>query len=178
MAYNKTTWVNDETPLNAENMNKIESGIEQNANDIDELKQSSGNSVKETTPFTNAATLYTSLQELSQSNRILAIKLNYASSTYQISSVLKDFSVTEDSIKISEIYRHSLDSGEYSLLSHNASGFSFGNGVDRIFINSSGVFNSYNAIQLSSDYNKITVQSSEYLHIGLNNNRTISVLYI
>lgn len=42
MSYNKTTWINDETPLNAENMNKIESGIEQNANDIDELKQSSG----------------------------------------------------------------------------------------------------------------------------------------
>lgn len=28
MAYEKTNWVNDETPLNAENMNKIEQGIE------------------------------------------------------------------------------------------------------------------------------------------------------
>ena len=178
MSYNKTTWVNDVTPLNADNMNNLESGIEQNANDIEELKQSSGNSVKETTPFTNTATLYTSLQELSQSNRILAIKLNYASSTYQISSVLKDFSVSEDSIKISEIYRHYLDSGEYSLLSHDASGFLFGNNVDRIFISSSGVSGRYNAIQLSSNYNKIIVQSSEYFNIALNNNRTISVLYI
>lgn len=34
MAYNKTTWVNDETPLNADNMNNIEDGISQNELDI------------------------------------------------------------------------------------------------------------------------------------------------
>lgn len=28
MAYEKTHWVNEETPLNAENLNKIEDGIE------------------------------------------------------------------------------------------------------------------------------------------------------
>lgn len=34
MAYTKTTWVNGTTPVNATNMNKIEDGIYQNANDI------------------------------------------------------------------------------------------------------------------------------------------------
>lgn len=38
MAYEKTNWVNDETPLNAENMNKIENGIEQNANDAEAIR--------------------------------------------------------------------------------------------------------------------------------------------
>ena len=34
MAYNKTTWVNNDTELNADNLNKIEDGIEANANQI------------------------------------------------------------------------------------------------------------------------------------------------
>ena len=34
MAYSKTTWVNNETKLNAENMNKIENGIETNSNNM------------------------------------------------------------------------------------------------------------------------------------------------
>lgn len=38
MAYQKTNWVNDETPLNAENMNNIENGIEQNESDITNVK--------------------------------------------------------------------------------------------------------------------------------------------
>ncbi len=33
-AYSKTTWVNNETKLNAANMNKIEDGIETNSNNI------------------------------------------------------------------------------------------------------------------------------------------------
>lgn len=37
MAYQKTNWVNDETPLNADNMNNIENGIEQNESDIASL---------------------------------------------------------------------------------------------------------------------------------------------
>ena len=32
--YNKTTWVNEQTPLNADNLNKIEQGIEDNASAI------------------------------------------------------------------------------------------------------------------------------------------------
>lgn len=34
MAYNKTIWVNDQTPLNADNMNNIENGIAKNEEDI------------------------------------------------------------------------------------------------------------------------------------------------
>lgn len=34
MAYSKTTWVNNETKLNADNMNKIENGIETNSNNM------------------------------------------------------------------------------------------------------------------------------------------------
>ena len=34
MAYSKTTWVNNETKLNATNMNKIENGIEANSNNM------------------------------------------------------------------------------------------------------------------------------------------------
>ncbi len=38
MAYSKTVWVNDNAPaLNAVNLNKIENGIYDNANDIAEL---------------------------------------------------------------------------------------------------------------------------------------------
>lgn len=29
MAYTRTTWVNEETPLNADNLNNIEDGIEE-----------------------------------------------------------------------------------------------------------------------------------------------------
>lgn len=32
--YTKTQWVNEETPLNSDNLNKIEDGIEANANAI------------------------------------------------------------------------------------------------------------------------------------------------
>lgn len=34
MAYSKTTWVNNQTKLNADNMNKIENGIETNSNNM------------------------------------------------------------------------------------------------------------------------------------------------
>ena len=34
MAYKKTIWVNDQTPLNADNMNNIENGIAKNEEDI------------------------------------------------------------------------------------------------------------------------------------------------
>ena len=37
MAYNKTIWVNDQTPLNADNMNNIENGIAKNEEDIAQL---------------------------------------------------------------------------------------------------------------------------------------------
>ena len=37
MAYNRTTWVNGETPLSADNMNNIENGIEENAAAVAEL---------------------------------------------------------------------------------------------------------------------------------------------
>ena len=37
MAYTKTTWVNGETPINADNLNNIENGIETNTNDINAL---------------------------------------------------------------------------------------------------------------------------------------------
>lgn len=37
--YKKKTWVNNETKVNATNMNHLEEGIYQNANDIEELKQ-------------------------------------------------------------------------------------------------------------------------------------------
>lgn len=37
MAYNRTTWVNGETPLSADNMNNIENGIEENKASIAEL---------------------------------------------------------------------------------------------------------------------------------------------
>lgn len=38
MAYTKTTWVDGQTPVNAQNMNNIENGIKANANDIISLK--------------------------------------------------------------------------------------------------------------------------------------------
>lgn len=28
MAYNKTTWINNETPINADNLNNIENGVD------------------------------------------------------------------------------------------------------------------------------------------------------
>ena len=38
MAYSKTVWVNDNAPaLNAVNLNKIENGIYDNANNVDDL---------------------------------------------------------------------------------------------------------------------------------------------
>lgn len=37
MAYTKTTWVNGETPINADNLNKIENQLETNTNDINAL---------------------------------------------------------------------------------------------------------------------------------------------
>lgn len=37
MAYKKTIWVNDQTPLNADNMNNIEDGIAKNEEDIEGL---------------------------------------------------------------------------------------------------------------------------------------------
>ena len=47
MAYSKTVWVNDNAPaLNATNLNKIENGIYDNAEDIDDIKaQIAGNPV-------------------------------------------------------------------------------------------------------------------------------------
>ena len=39
MAYEKTNWVNDSLPaINAENLNKIENQLEQNTNDIANIK--------------------------------------------------------------------------------------------------------------------------------------------
>lgn len=37
--YNKTTWINGITPLNASNMNKIEDGIKQIDNKIEETSR-------------------------------------------------------------------------------------------------------------------------------------------
>lgn len=39
MSYKKTTWINDSTPVNADNMNKIEEGIEAAHNDISTVRQ-------------------------------------------------------------------------------------------------------------------------------------------
>lgn len=45
MAYKRTNWVNDETPVNSKNMNNIEDGIVQNETDINNLtKEVEGNS--------------------------------------------------------------------------------------------------------------------------------------
>lgn len=35
MAYTRTTWVNEETPLNADNLNNIEDGIEELQDDVE-----------------------------------------------------------------------------------------------------------------------------------------------
>ena len=43
MSYNKTTWVDGETPLSAQNMNKIENQLEQNTNDIAGIISSGNN---------------------------------------------------------------------------------------------------------------------------------------
>ena len=37
MVYTKTTWVNGKTPINADNLNKIENQLETNTNDINAL---------------------------------------------------------------------------------------------------------------------------------------------
>lgn len=42
MAYNKTTWIDGQTKLNAENLNKIENGLESVSLDVDKIKQDLG----------------------------------------------------------------------------------------------------------------------------------------
>ena len=47
MSYNKTEWVNDQTPVNAKNMNNIEEGIAAAHTEIAELKGNTKTTVAE-----------------------------------------------------------------------------------------------------------------------------------
>ena len=48
MAYEKTTWQNGKTAINASNMNHIEEGIFKNSTDIENIKNSLGTAVLKT----------------------------------------------------------------------------------------------------------------------------------
>lgn len=85
MAYSKTTWVNNETKLNADNMNKIENGIETNSNNMPNGINTDSNG-------------YLILEhngvEITGQNKLVKIgKYNSSTNTFEIDSKLK---VNED----------------------------------------------------------------------------------
>lgn len=59
MSYNKTTWVDGETPLSAQNMNKIENQIEQNTNDIAGIIESGSNTNGEWVKYSDGTMICT-----------------------------------------------------------------------------------------------------------------------
>lgn len=65
MAYSKTVWVNDNAPaLNATNLNKIENGIYDNAENVDDLLEGLINLDTTASPGTTDGDLYAAIDAL------------------------------------------------------------------------------------------------------------------
>ena len=72
MAYSKTVWVNDNAPaLNATNLNKIETGIYNNAEAVDDLLEGLINLDTTASPGTTDGDLYAAIVALGWDNDVI-----------------------------------------------------------------------------------------------------------
>lgn len=72
MAYSKTVWVNDNAPaLNATNLNKIENGIYNNAENVDDLLEGLINLDTTASPGTTDGDLYAAIDALGWASDVI-----------------------------------------------------------------------------------------------------------
>ncbi len=72
MAYSKTVWVNDNAPaLNATNLNKIENGIYDNAENVDDLLEGLINLDTTASPGTTDGDLYAAITALGWASDVI-----------------------------------------------------------------------------------------------------------
>jgi hypothetical protein len=72
MAYSKTVWVNDNAPaLNATNLNKIENGIYDNAENVDDLLEGLINLDTTASPGTTDGDLYDAIDALGWASDVI-----------------------------------------------------------------------------------------------------------
>lgn len=72
MAYSKTVWVNDNAPaLNATNLNKIENGIYDNAENVDDLLDGLINLDTTASPGTTDGDLYAAINALGWASDVI-----------------------------------------------------------------------------------------------------------
>lgn len=72
MAYSKTVWVNDNAPaLNATNLNKIENGIYDNAENVDDLLEGLINLDTTASPGTTDGDLYAAIDALGWASDVI-----------------------------------------------------------------------------------------------------------
>ena len=72
MAYSKTVWVNDNAPaLNATNLNKIETGIYNNAEAVDDLKEGLIDLDTTASPGTTDGDLYAAIVALGWDSEVI-----------------------------------------------------------------------------------------------------------
>lgn len=72
MAYSKTVWVNDNAPaLNATNLNKIENGIYDNAENVDDLLDGLINLDTTASPGTTDGDLYAAIDALGWASDVI-----------------------------------------------------------------------------------------------------------
>ena len=72
MAYSKTVWVNDNAPaLNATNLNKIENGIYDNAENVDDLLEGLINLDTTASPGTTDGDLYAAIVALGWDSHVI-----------------------------------------------------------------------------------------------------------
>ena len=72
MAYSKTVWVNDNAPaLNATNLNKIENGIYDNAENVDDLLEGLINLDTTASPGTTDGDLYAAIAALGWASDVI-----------------------------------------------------------------------------------------------------------
>lgn len=72
MAYSKTVWVNDNAPaLNATNLNKIENGIYDNAENVDDLLDGLINLDTTALPGTTDGDLYAAIDALGWASDVI-----------------------------------------------------------------------------------------------------------
>ena len=146
--YQKTTWVNDETPLNATNLNKIEDGIETNRTNSIELK----NLIDE---IQCAINTYTSITYTSQ-NDTLSITFGDSVETPHVS---KTITVTLNTITALETLKASLSNGNFVV---NAST----NSTNAEKIKSNGVFQTIDTILANYKTSTIAQNSTNVIESG------------
>ena len=72
MAYSKTVWVNDNAPaLNATNLNKIENGIYDNAENVDDLLEGLINLDTTASPGTTDGDLFAAINALGWASDVI-----------------------------------------------------------------------------------------------------------